>query len=201
MRESFRRHRELAEFDGASHERVLDKFRQLDKERLRLAGQEVALAHYRGLPTNGGDLGEVGNIRREIQKKRRHLPLRKLLAEAGKAVQAIKPVFMMSPISVAQYLEPGRLDLRPAADRRGQPGEPGRRPGGDGPGAQVGRRRRRQAASPDAVLQQDARRDGADEDDAASSTRATWRAFWASVWPRGCRSGCSGGTTAAATIR
>src|SRR5262249_4481514 len=31
------------------------------------------------------------------------------LKEAGAAVQAIKPVFLMSPISVAQYLEPGSL--------------------------------------------------------------------------------------------
>ena len=46
-------------------------------------------------------------LKREFQKKRRHLPLRRLLREAGTAVQAIKPVFMMSPMSVAQYLEPG----------------------------------------------------------------------------------------------
>ena len=46
-----------------------------------------------------------------MQKQRRHLPLRELLARAGTAVQAVKPVFMMSPLSVAQYLEPGVLEF------------------------------------------------------------------------------------------
>jgi superfamily I DNA and/or RNA helicase len=50
-------------------------------------------------------------VRREIEKKRRHLPIRQLLSKAGRAVQAMKPVFMMSPISIAQYLEPGAMDF------------------------------------------------------------------------------------------
>ena len=48
-------------------------------------------------------------VRREIEKKRRHKPIRQLLKEAGTVILSIKPVFMMSPISVAQYLEPGSL--------------------------------------------------------------------------------------------
>ena len=31
------------------------------------------------------------------------------MTEAGRAIQAIKPVFMMSPMSVAAYLPPGRV--------------------------------------------------------------------------------------------
>lgn len=53
----------------------------------------------------------VALLKHEMQKQRRHLPLRELLARAGKAVQAVKPVFMMSPLSVAQYLEPGVLEF------------------------------------------------------------------------------------------
>ncbi len=111
LRKALRRFPELAEFDGLSHEQALQRFQQLDERRLALARQEVAAAHYQGLPRGVGSVGEVGLVRRETTKKRRHLPLRKLLASAGRAVQAIKPVFMMSPISVAQYLEPGRLDF------------------------------------------------------------------------------------------
>src|SRR5215210_2062644 len=48
---------------------------------------------------------------REIQKKRRHLPIRQLVCRAGDAVQAIKPVFMMSPLSIANFLEPGALNF------------------------------------------------------------------------------------------
>ncbi|MCA9219188.1 MAG: hypothetical protein KDA71_02610, partial [Planctomycetales bacterium] len=92
---------ELAQFNGASHEKLLERFRELDKKRIELARYEVAQAHYDRVPKADSAIGEVGLVRREIQKKRRHLPIRRLLAEAGRAVQAIKPVFMMSPMSVA----------------------------------------------------------------------------------------------------
>ena len=38
-------------------------------------------------------------------------PLRRLFKAAGPALQAIKPVCMMSPLSVAQYLEPGAMSF------------------------------------------------------------------------------------------
>ncbi|MEW4530630.1 DUF3320 domain-containing protein [Maioricimonas sp. JC845] len=110
MRQAFRNYPELAQFDGVSHEQVLHAFKKLDAERLLMARQEVALAHFDGLPTSG-EVGEVGVLRKQMKMKRRHLPLRKLLQQAGHAVQAIKPVFMMSPISIAQYLEPGVLEF------------------------------------------------------------------------------------------
>ena len=111
MREIFRRFPFMAEFDGISHEQVIEQFRKLDLDRIELARYETALAHYRGVPTANHGSGEVGVIQKEINKKRGHKPLRKLLYEAGHAVQAIKPVFMMSPISVAQFLEPGVLSF------------------------------------------------------------------------------------------
>ena len=111
IRGVFNANSDLASFNGSTHEKLLDKFRDLDRARIDIARQEVARAHYVRLPKSGSAVGEVGLVRREIQKKRRHLPLRKLLAQAGRAVQAIKPVFMMSPISVAQYLEPGTTDF------------------------------------------------------------------------------------------
>jgi superfamily I DNA and/or RNA helicase len=55
--------------------------------------------------------GQLGVVKREIQKKRRHLPIRQLVRRAGDAIQAIKPVFMMSPLSIANFLEPGALDF------------------------------------------------------------------------------------------
>jgi very-short-patch-repair endonuclease len=111
LREAWRRYPELSQFDGLSHQQVLDQFKQLDIERLTMARQEVAFAHYQGMPQNNGDVGEVGLLRREMKKKRKHLSLRKLLHQAGRAIQTIKPVFMMSPISIAQYLTPGVLDF------------------------------------------------------------------------------------------
>ena len=37
------------------------------------------------------------------------MPIRQLMQKAGPAVQTLKPVLMMSPLSVAQFLTPGRL--------------------------------------------------------------------------------------------
>lgn len=53
----------------------------------------------------------MGLVRAEIGKRRGHKPIRRLMAEAGTVVQQIKPVLLMSPISVAQYLPPGALEF------------------------------------------------------------------------------------------
>src|SRR5262245_16798621 len=53
----------------------------------------------------------MGIIRAEIGKKRGHRAIRKLISDAGSAVQRLKPVFLMSPLSVAQFLPPGRLSF------------------------------------------------------------------------------------------
>jgi very-short-patch-repair endonuclease len=108
LRELFRTEPALATFDGETYEQCIAEFRKSDLERIGLAKLEVALAHYESIPKGGG-LGDMAVVRREIEKKRNIMPIRKLLKEAGEAVQAIKPVFMMSPISVAQFLEPGAL--------------------------------------------------------------------------------------------
>jgi hypothetical protein len=39
------------------------------------------------------------------------MPIRKLMTRAGSTIQKIKPIFMMSPISVAQYLPPGSINF------------------------------------------------------------------------------------------
>lgn len=105
--EAFRRNPDLANFDGRSHENVIREFRELDRARIEAARSEVANAHFDRIPRNAG--GEMGAIRREIEKKRKHKPMRQLVKESGSALQAIKPVFIMSPLSVAQYLEPGAV--------------------------------------------------------------------------------------------
>ncbi|HAZ13245.1 MAG: hypothetical protein A2X86_00550 [Bdellovibrionales bacterium GWA2_49_15] len=50
------------------------------------------------------DLTELGLIDREIAKKTKHVPIRELMHRAIAAVRAIKPCFMMSPLSVANFL-------------------------------------------------------------------------------------------------
>ncbi len=44
-------------------------------------------------------------LKGEINRSRGNLPVRRLMMEAGEAIQDLKPCFMMSPLSVAQFLD------------------------------------------------------------------------------------------------
>jgi len=113
LRAVLKKNPELESFEGGKFEAMIDDFCGLDIRRLELARAEVADAHWKGISrSRGGNMAEaVQLLKHEMQKQRRHLPLRELLSRAGTAVQAVKPVFMMSPLSVAQYLEPGALEF------------------------------------------------------------------------------------------
>lgn len=105
-------HPELAAFDGRRHEALVAQFRQWDRERLALAQIEAAQAHHAGLPRgNAGGVGALGTLRSEIARKRNHMALRRLFRLCASPIQTIKPVFMMSPLSVAQFLEPGAIEF------------------------------------------------------------------------------------------
>jgi very-short-patch-repair endonuclease len=110
LEQAFRERPPLAKFDRVNHEYVAEKFRELDRLVIEHNRARLAHAHWRGVPTHEAG-GQLGVLKREIQKKRRHLPIRQLVRRAGDAVQAIKPVFMMSPLSIANFLEPGALDF------------------------------------------------------------------------------------------
>ncbi|MEX2490530.1 MAG: DUF3320 domain-containing protein [Nitrospirales bacterium] len=97
-------------FDRIRHEQLIQDYRSLDTQVLQFNRQRLAYKHWENLPKMSTE-GELNVIKREINKKRRHVPIRKLMDEAGRAVQAIKPVFMMSPISIATFIPPGALQF------------------------------------------------------------------------------------------
>jgi very-short-patch-repair endonuclease len=105
----FAQHPQLKRFDGASHDKLVDGFRKLDVERMQLARDQIAHEHAAALPRNAGGIGPLGVLNGELAKKRNHLPIRQLLERAGPVVQQIKPIFLMSPLSVAQFLKPGAI--------------------------------------------------------------------------------------------
>ncbi len=100
---------ELRAFDGDSLNQVVGAFRQLDRARIDLAQEQIVAAHAEGRPNGSSGIGPLGVLNGEIAKKRAHLPIRLLLERAGPAIQQLKPVFMMSPLSVAQFLKPGGM--------------------------------------------------------------------------------------------
>ena len=108
LERAFRERPVLAEFDGNTHGEVVERFRTMDVDRLLHNQALVAKLHWERVPRGHGG-GQLAVLRREFEKKSRHLPLRRLMTEAGNAVQGIKPVFMMSPLSIAKFIPPGSL--------------------------------------------------------------------------------------------
>jgi very-short-patch-repair endonuclease len=101
----------LDQFDGARRTASIQRFRDLEALRRQLACQAILAAHSATMPRPTAASGEIGILRDELNKKRRLRSIRRLMSDAGRANQKIKPVFLMSPLSVAQFLAPGAVDF------------------------------------------------------------------------------------------
>jgi very-short-patch-repair endonuclease len=101
----------LGRFDGELHGRLVADFASLDRQRIAAASLQVARQHHSRIPKGAGGIGPLGTLRAEMARRRGHMPIRQLVQRAGAAIQALKPVMMMSPLSVAQFLAPGSLDF------------------------------------------------------------------------------------------
>ncbi|WP_111873834.1 DUF3320 domain-containing protein [Aeromonas bivalvium] len=100
----------LQQFDRIKHEHQIARFKSLDLASLNHAQTQLAKQVWEGMP-NINQPGEMAVLRAELNKKRRHIPIRQLIEKAGRAIQQIKPVFMMSPMSIANFLPPGKLEF------------------------------------------------------------------------------------------
>lgn len=100
----------LRKFERAGHEEIVEQFRKLDMLNLQYNRARAALQHWEQMPRADAG-GQVNILRTEFNKKARHMPIRKLMQEAGLAIQAIKPVFMMSPLSIANFIPPATLEF------------------------------------------------------------------------------------------
>ncbi|MCY4610714.1 MAG: DUF3320 domain-containing protein [Gammaproteobacteria bacterium] len=98
----------LRSFSSPEHERQIEKFCEADGRFQKLTAQYIAAKLAGKLPEQGEvkKSSQWGIIRHEIQKKMRHKPVRRLLGEAPEVMTTLAPCFMMSPLSVAQYLPP-----------------------------------------------------------------------------------------------
>ncbi|MEX2592624.1 MAG: DUF3320 domain-containing protein [Anditalea sp.] len=100
----------LRKFERSSHEEIIEKFRKLDVLNQHYNRAKVALKHWETVPKQEGG-GQLNILRNEFNRKARHMPIRKLMQEAGLAIQAIKPVIMMSPMSIANFLPSDSIDF------------------------------------------------------------------------------------------
>ncbi|MFQ5750986.1 MAG: DUF4011 domain-containing protein, partial [bacterium] len=108
---------QLAAFGHTRFESLRERFAQLDKELLQLNAMHIAARLCQAPVPEGVGYGPVSNFTEkrllihEAGKKKRHTPIRQLVRRAGNALQSLKPCFLMSPISVAQYLAPGEIEF------------------------------------------------------------------------------------------
>ena len=100
---------ELQEFNRDLHSKTVRQFASADSAVIRGNRHIVAREHLAAIPRYPA--GQVRILLREFEKTRNHRSIRRLIVEAGRAIQRIKPVFMMSPLSVAAHLAPGAVEF------------------------------------------------------------------------------------------
>lgn len=103
LREGLPSRPELVGFDRARHESLVEDFKNLDDLLLQHNRIRIQRLHADGVP-NMMAVGNLGWLNKELKKKRSQASIRQSMKTAGSAIQDIKPVFMMSPLSVAMYL-------------------------------------------------------------------------------------------------
>lgn len=101
----------LRGFSSADHERKIKEFRQADDRFQKLTERYIAATLAARIPTAAAAVvsadSELGRLRRELQKQRGHAPVRQLIRGLPTLLPKLKPCLLMSPLSVAQYLDAG----------------------------------------------------------------------------------------------
>lgn len=104
---------ELSRLGSLSLETARQAFRKLDKELHKMEAASIVAKRLTDSVPQGKSYGrkseytDLGLILSEVSLKRPRTPLRDVVHRAGAALQALKPVWMMSPTSVAQFIKPG----------------------------------------------------------------------------------------------
>lgn len=99
----------LLEFQVVTHEQRVGEFQRLDRavlgdNRTVLIGAQRTSVQQRLRELRDDD--GMRFLRGQLTRQRGLAPLRKTLQHAHKPIKAIKPCFMMSPLTVAQFLNP-----------------------------------------------------------------------------------------------
>ena len=99
----------LSSFSRGLFEDRIEQFREMDDAVAQLSRQEMYARLSGRVPQSLGDVSqnsEMGILQKEILKQRCHLPMRALFQKIPNVLSLLKPCLLMSPISVAQYLDP-----------------------------------------------------------------------------------------------
>lgn len=94
----------LGSLSAADRDNLRRRFQKLDEDLVRSASAAVINACSDRRPKT--TIGASGTISREAQKRSRHKPIRQLLEDTWGVAVALKPCFMMSPLTVSRFLPP-----------------------------------------------------------------------------------------------
>ena len=98
----------LQSFRKRVHEQYLEKFTELDESQFGIARSRIRNKIIKTFPDQysaTGPRSEISILKHEMDKKRRIMPLRKLFRTIPNLLLTLKPCVMMSPLSVAYFLE------------------------------------------------------------------------------------------------
>lgn len=96
----------LRGFVPAQHMSDIDAYRRVDDQLGKLTSRYIR-ARLCGLIPDKNEAaksGGFGVLKHELQKSRRHKPVRQLAVEMGDALSKLAPCMLMSPLSIAQFL-------------------------------------------------------------------------------------------------
>lgn len=98
----------LRNFSSADHGSKIREFREADERFEKLTERYIAAVLAGKMPqARAGQRPdpELGLVLRELAKQRAHIPVRKLVQRIPTLLPKLKPCLLMSPLSVAQYLD------------------------------------------------------------------------------------------------
>ncbi|MCL1904551.1 MAG: DUF4011 domain-containing protein [Methanomassiliicoccaceae archaeon] len=103
----------VKDFRRLKQDEKIREFRRLDSAHLNISRDALKKELVSRLPSydsQTSNYGEYRILKSEIGKKRKYLPIRKLIEEVKTLLPVLKPCMMMSPLSVSTYL--GTADYR-----------------------------------------------------------------------------------------
>ena len=98
----------LSQFFSPEHDRRIEQFRAVDERYMQLTRLLVQTRLAQRVPATSTSVlpnSEMGILKREVGKRRRHMSVRLLLQKIPNLLPRLKPCLLMSPMSVAQYLD------------------------------------------------------------------------------------------------
>ena len=101
-------------FRGRIQAQNINEFCKLDKGQFKIAQARVrerALSRIPDFNSINGARDEIAILKRELNKQRRLMPLRKLFMAIPNLITSLRPCFMMSPLSVSVFLEAQSYDF------------------------------------------------------------------------------------------